>query len=634
MRCPAGRRAARGPRSGARPWGTLFRGFGSAGLGKQSRTRKIRKDVKGGGREASPRAAAARLEVSPAAGRLALGGILLAALLLRVGLLAQYRIGSVFYSQLMLDAQVYDDWARKIAAGQWLGGEVFYHAPLYPYLLAAAYSLFGHHYLPIYLLQIALGLGQIYLVYRIGREAASEWIGLAAAGLLTFYAALPFFELKLMAVATAIFLGTAALALLMDAWKNGGAVRWILSGALIGAAALAAPAALLLAPVYGAALLVRGTRWVEAGALAAGALLAIAPATIHNLAAGGGLVPISSQGGITFYQGNSIKSRGLYRTVEGFTGSPLSQQQEEKAAAEKAEGRPLEASEVSSYWFGKALDAIAAQPGAALGLLQMKIWRWFSSIEYSTEYSQAVERRDLWLLWLPLLPWGALAVGGIAGMLLGRGVYPGLAPVSLYLAGTVLPPLIFYVSSRYRLAAAPALAILCAVTLERLVARARARGLLDALPVALVLVILTGVTLVPLGRDHLFQEANVRYNAGNLFYDRGDYDTAIALYSQALEVNDFEYYRVNLGNALTRKGRFDEAIQQYRLVTQKKPRFAKAYVQWAKALVLQGKREEAREIYARAVKLGVRSRELEPALGLGGAGAATEDAATTSRETP
>ncbi len=566
--------------------------------------------------------------------RMALGAILLAALLLRLGLLAQYRTGSVFYSQLMLDAQVYDDWARKIAAGQWLGGEVFYHAPLYPYLLAAAYSLLGHHYLPIYLLQIALGLGQIYLVYRIGREAASEWIGLAAAGLLTFYAALPFFELKIMAVAVAMFLCTAALALLLDAWQKGGMVRWVLSGALIGAAALAAPAALLLAPVYGVALLARGTRWLEAGALAAGTLLAIAPATIHNLAAGGGFIPISSQGGITFYQGNSPKSRGLYRTVEGFTGSPLSQQQEEKAAAEKAAGHPLKDSEVSAYWFGKGIDAMAGQPGAAIGLLQMKLWRWFSSIEYSTEYSQAVERPDLWLLWVLLLPWGALAVGGVAGMLLGRGVYPGLAPVSLYLAGTVLPPVIFYVSSRYRLAAAPALAILCAVALERLVARARARGLIDALPSALVLIILIGVTLVPLGRDHLFQEANVRYNAGNLFYDRGDYDTAIALYGQALEVNDFEFYRVNLGNALTRKGRFDEAIQQYRLVTQRKPGFAKAYVQWAKALVLQGKRDEAREVYARAVKLGLRSRELEPALGPGAAGTATEDAQPASREAP
>lgn len=604
-------------------------------MGKQSRTRKLRKDEKGGGaREVSRAAPAARLEVSPAASRLVLGAILLAALLLRVGLLAQYRAGSVFFGQLMLDAQVYDDWALKIAAGQWLGGEPFYHAPLYPYLLAAAFKLLGHHYLPIYLLQIVLGLGQIYLVYRIGRQTASEWIGLAAAGLLTIYGALPFFELKIMATALALFLCTAALTLLVDAWSKGGAVRWLASGAMIGAAALAAPAALLLAPVYGLALLLRGMRWAEAGALAGGVLLAIAPATIHNLNAGGGFVPISSQGGITFYQGNTPQSRGLYRTVDGFTGSPLSQHQEEKAVAEKALGRPLKDAEVSSYWLGKGLDIIAAQPGASLGLLQMKLWRWFSSIEYSTEYSQAVERRDLWLLWAALLPWGALAVGGIAGMILGRGVFPGLAPVSLYLGGTLLPPLIFYVSSRYRLAAAPALAILCAVSLERLVARARERGLLDALPVALVLAILCGVTFIPLGRDHLFQEANVRYNAGNLFYDRGDYDTAISLYSQALEVNDFEFYRINLGNALTRKKRFDEAIQQYRLVSQKKPRFAKAYVQWAKALVLQGKREEAREVYSRAVNLGLRSRELEPALGLGGAGAESGSEPSASQDVP
>src|SRR5437899_24001 len=42
---------------------------------------------------------------------------------------------SPYYSTLLGDSRGYDDWARQIAAGDWLGHDVFYQAPLYPYVL-------------------------------------------------------------------------------------------------------------------------------------------------------------------------------------------------------------------------------------------------------------------------------------------------------------------------------------------------------------------------------------------------------------------------------------------------------------------------------------------------------------------
>lgn len=582
-------------------------------MGKKSRTRRLQKEA----RAASPGPQSSLLPpltLSRPTERLALGILLGLGLLIRLAYLLEYRAKSIFYGQLMLDAQVYEDWARRIASGQWSGGGVFYHAPLYPYLLAVCMKIIGDRYLPIYALQILLGLALLVLVYRIGKRCASGWIGLGACALLVFYAALPFFETKIMSTSVGVFLSTLALWATSEAWEKRGWLLWLGCGALIGLSALAIPACLLLALFFAAGLLWRRDHLAEAGAVVAGAVLAIAPATIHNFTQGGGLVPISSQGGITFYQGNNVKSRGLYSVVEGFSGSPLTQMQEEKALAEKAVGHPLRASEVSSYWFGQGLREIATQPGEAFGLLQMKLLRWFSSIEYSTEYSEAIERGEVATLWIPILPFGFLAVGAVAGILLGWRAYPRLAPVYLYLGATLAPPMIFYVSSRYRLPAAPALAILAGTALERLAARIRARGVFDALPVILLILIAAGATLIPLGRDHLFQDANVHYNAGNLFYDRGEYDTAIDQYRQALEVSDFEYYRINLGNALTRKGRYDEAVEQYRLASLKKPSFAKSYIQWAKTLVLQGRFEEASSVYQRAVRLNSRSSEVEAML--------------------
>ena len=582
-------------------------------MGKRQRARKLQKAAIPG-RPSVQAGLLPPLAVPPSTERLALGVILLLGLLLRFAYLLEYRARSVYYGQLMLDAQVYENWARRIIGGEWLGGGVFYHAPLYPYVVALLFKVFGDRYLPIYLLQMSLGVGVLYLTYRIGKRCASVWIGLAASGLLVLYAPLPFFETKVMSTSLALFLSTLALAVLVEAWERGSTPAWLAAGGLIGVTALANPASLLLAPCYAAGLFLRKRRLLDVAALAAGAMLAVAPATLHNLAQGGGFVLISSQGGITFYQGNTPKSRGLYRAADGFSGSPLTQMEEEKALAEKEVGHPLRPSEVSGFWFGKGLQVISAQPGAALNLLQMKLLRWFSSIEYSTEYSQSIERSELATLWIPFLPFGFLAVGGIAGIILGYRAYPRLLPLYLYLAGTLAPPMIFYVSSRYRLPAVPALAVLAAVALERIVARLRGRGVLDALPAILVILIASAITLAPFGQDHLFQDANVHYNTGNLFYDRGEYDAAIDQYGQALQVSDFEYYRINLGNALTRKGRYDEAVEQYRLASQKRPGFAKSYIQWAKALALQGKLEEARAIYQRAVQLKSRSPEVESML--------------------
>src|SRR5260221_96646 len=38
-----------------------------------------------------------------------------------------------FFSVLMGDSRSYDEWARRIAGGDWIGRDVFYQAPLYPY---------------------------------------------------------------------------------------------------------------------------------------------------------------------------------------------------------------------------------------------------------------------------------------------------------------------------------------------------------------------------------------------------------------------------------------------------------------------------------------------------------------------
>src|SRR5262245_38493806 len=58
------------------------------------------------------------------------------ALVVRLIYLWQIR-DAPFFTLLMGDSKGYDEWARRIAAGDWIGSDVFYQAPLYPYFMGA-----------------------------------------------------------------------------------------------------------------------------------------------------------------------------------------------------------------------------------------------------------------------------------------------------------------------------------------------------------------------------------------------------------------------------------------------------------------------------------------------------------------
>src|SRR5688572_521711 len=87
---------------------------------------------------------------------LALVGIAVLAATLRLAHQSELA-GSPFQSGLMGDSREYDAWAQRIASGDWIGTDVFYQAPLYPYFLAVVFSLAGHDLALVRVLQALLG---------------------------------------------------------------------------------------------------------------------------------------------------------------------------------------------------------------------------------------------------------------------------------------------------------------------------------------------------------------------------------------------------------------------------------------------------------------------------------------------
>src|SRR6185503_13811268 len=87
------------------------------------------------------------------AGPAAVFGIALAIRLVHVWAIRR----APFFTLLMGDSHGYDVWAQQIASGDWIGSEVFYQAPLYPYFLGTLYATAGRDLLLSRVLQAVVG---------------------------------------------------------------------------------------------------------------------------------------------------------------------------------------------------------------------------------------------------------------------------------------------------------------------------------------------------------------------------------------------------------------------------------------------------------------------------------------------
>ena len=99
-----------------------------------------------------------------------------------------------FFDVLLGDARSYDAWAQQLAAGDWIGHDVFYQAPLYPYFLGVLYSVGGRSLLMVRIVQAVIGSCSCALLADAGRRLFSKPVGIAAGLILALYAPAIFFD--------------------------------------------------------------------------------------------------------------------------------------------------------------------------------------------------------------------------------------------------------------------------------------------------------------------------------------------------------------------------------------------------------------------------------------------------------
>ncbi len=490
-----------------------------------------------------------------------------------------------FFDLRIGDAAAYHDWARRIAAGDWVGEGVFYQAPLYPYFLAIVYSIFGDSASTVRVVHAALGaIASALLAWTgmrlFGPRGAAAGVALAVFPMAVFLDGL----LDKSALATLLIAAVLALAV---------GRRWLLCGLALGLLALTRENALILTLPL---LWWIGRQPRAALALAGGCAIALVPVGLRNLAVGGEFTLTTAQFGPNFHIGNHAGATGTYAALEEGHGSAADERADATRIAEQASGRTLRPSEVSGYWSGRAFDYIRSHPLEWLTLMARKFALTFHASEAADSESSAVYAEWSWLLrLLRSFDFGvllALAAAGVAATIRDwRRLWLLYAIAGVYAASVAM----FYVFDRYRFPIAPALMLLAAGGIARLPLREW------KLPSAIAAVALV-LTHMPIGGAGATRATHYYNIAAALAKENPD--PAADYYRRALEAAPgFPAAHHGLAHLLTRQSRPGDAIPHFRAAVAAWPDYAEARYNFGVALAAAGKLEEAAHEYIEALRL-------------------------------
>ncbi len=545
------------------------------------------------------------------------------ALLLR-GLHLWQLQGSPLSGVLLGDARSYDAWARRIAAGDWLGSEVFYQAPLYPYFLAGIYHWIGDNPLTVYMVQSLLGGIACVLLVLAGRRLFSPVAGVASGLFLALYAPAVFADTTLQKSALDVFLLCLCIWMvsrLIEAPYRAPGTYFAL-GLSFGALSLVRENAVVLLVVLVPWLLRPATgisgrrRWVPAALLVAGAALVLLPVALRNQFVGGEFHLTTSQLGTNLYIGNNRVADGTYTPLLQGRGDAKYERDDATAEAEKALGRKLTPGEVSRYYIGLVLSYIREEPGDWLRLMARKLVLTFNAVEIMDPEDLYTYGR--WSLPLRLSTWlfhfGVLAPLAALGLWSTRSQWQRLLPLYLLPVAYAASLIAFYIFGRYRLPLAVLLVPFAGIGLARLAAGWRERNTRPNWRPALALAALIVFCNWPVvDRDKMRSAAH--YNLGTLFFAT-DLAAAEAQFSEALLLDESNVQaRNNLGAILSLQGEVAGARQHFERALRDYPGYADARLNLARNLRQSGDHRAAAEHLEIGVRLAPGRADLQRELG-------------------
>jgi len=518
------------------------------------------------------------------------------------------------FELLVGDARRFYAWAHDVAAGDWLGDEVFYQAPLYPYFLAGLVTLVGPGLLAIKSAQVVVGSLTCAVLARAGARLFDARTGVGAGVLLALYPPAIFGDTLLQKSVLVLLFAALLLLAVARIRRGGGAGSCLALGVVLGALVLLRENTLALAAVLAGWLVLRSAgraRWLHPLAFGLGLAAALAPVAARNLAVsdGGELHLTTTNLGTNLYIGNRRGASGVYQPLVFGHGTAAWERDDAVRLAEEAVGRPLAPGEVSRYWASRAAREVASDPGAWLALMGRKALLFLNAAErMDTEDQYTFADASSVLRGLGrILHFGVLLPLAVFGLVAAWRRAPAqrlLWILALAYAATVL---LFFVNARFRLpvvvfwmpSAAAGL-----VALPRMWQAGEGRRLATAGAAALAAAALANLPLKesPLTSPDRMR-ASTALNLGVMQARRGHGERAVASLERAAALApDHALAHHLLGNELTRQGRLEEALAAYRRALRARPGHPDAHNALGEALLRTGRAQPAIRHFGAALR--------------------------------
>lgn len=508
--------------------------------------------------------------------RMLLVALVLGSALLRVAYWLELRDGPMVLAHLRTqsDMHFFDAWARAIAAGDWLsngayhplmawqqdcarqwfemapaarrlypgtdleaarslwnhwlGGKAFHQEPLYVYLVALTYRLFGPEVRFVFYWQMCLGVASNALIWQLARRYFGELTAAVAALIALLFAPLMFYEVALVRTTLTAFIGL-ALALLTDSALERGTLRaWGLAGLAFGVSLLCQTT--FATYILGSAALLALKYRKEprtlvrlGGVMALGVALGMSPAIARNVVVGVKPLTWASVGPFSFLSDNEAS----FDPDEG----PQVLHPSQVRIMGETDGRMsgIVAASLKSH-----------RPGGWAWLLARKfakVWHWYEegdnqNFYYGRRFSTALDRMPFTFY--------ALSPLAIVGLLLALRDVRRCSPLYLMIVAGVALGVLAAPFSRYRVPYEAAMIPFGALTVSTLVAWIEARRWRHVAALALLTAALFAWTSRPIPRRRTLirrsdYTAPLNYFWGPRIERARSAEEAVAIYEEALE---------------------------------------------------------------------------------------------------
>jgi len=396
------------------------------------------------------------------------GVVFCAALLVRMVHILALKASPIFQYKIG-DAARYDQWAKAIASGNWMGEGVFYQAPLYPYFLGVIYKFIGDDILTVRRVQAVLGAISCVFIMKAAGNLFGKRSGMLAGLILAFYAPTIFLESLIQKSILDLFFLSFLLFLYTQSLRSRNPAYWLGVGIATGALCLTRENALVLIPLLGCWIVFGNSQWrglqssnfprilpanriAWMAAMGMGLCLTLGPVVLRNYSIGGHFHLTTSQLGPNFFIGNNPNANGTYQPLVPGRGDAKYEQQDAIRLAEAEAGHSLSPKQVSQHFLSKSVSYIKSDPLGWLGLLGMKTAMTFNAMEI-------IDTEDQYTVadWSPVLRvtnfvfhFGTLVPLAILGFVVTRRKWQSLWLLYLIAGAFALTVVAFFVFGRYR----------------------------------------------------------------------------------------------------------------------------------------------------------------------------------------